>query len=34
MEKLGYLSKEELDGLIEKNEENAFIKLVCEEIKK
>jgi len=34
MEKLGYLSKEELDGLIEKNQENAFIKLVCEEIKK
>ncbi len=34
MEKLGYLSKEELDGLIEKNKENAFIKLVCEEIKK
>ncbi|HAR86115.1 MAG TPA: hypothetical protein DCR69_10330 [Clostridium sp.] len=34
MEKLGYLSKEELDGLIEKNQENAFIKLVCKEIKK
>ncbi|MFU7515592.1 hypothetical protein [Clostridium sp. HCS.1] len=33
MERLGYLSKEELDSLIEKNEENVFIKLVCEEIK-
>lgn len=34
MENLGYLSKEELDRLIEKNEVNIFIKLVCEEIKK
>ena len=34
MENLGYLSKEELDRLIEKNEVNNFIKLVCEEIKK
>lgn len=34
MERLGFLSKEELDSLLEKNEENAFIKLVCEEINK
>lgn len=34
MERLGFLSKEELDNLIEKNKENVFIKLVCEEIKK
>ena len=34
MENLGYLLKEELDRLIEKNEVNIFIKLVCEEIKK
>ena len=33
-ESLGLLSKEELDRLIEKNEVNIFIKLVCEEIKK
>lgn len=33
-EGLGLLSKEELDRLIEKNEVNIFIKLVCEEIKK
>ncbi|MDB2106648.1 hypothetical protein [Clostridium paraputrificum] len=33
-ERLGLLSKEELDRLIEKNEVNFFIKLVCEEIKK
>lgn len=34
MERLGFLSKEELDSLLEKNEDNAFIKLVCKEIKK
>lgn len=34
MDRLGLLSKEELDRLIEKNEVNTFIKLVCEEIKK
>ena len=34
MERLGFLSKEELDSLIEKNEENIFIKLVCEEIRR
>ena len=33
-ESLGLISKEELDRLIEKNEVNIFIKLVCEEIKK
>lgn len=33
-ERLGGLSKEELDRLIEENEMNIFIKLVCEEIKK
>lgn len=32
-ERLGLLSKEELDRLIEKNEVNIFIKLVCEETK-
>ncbi|WP_316351382.1 hypothetical protein [Clostridium sp.] len=30
MERLGLLSKEDLDRLIEKNEVNIFIKLVCE----
>lgn len=34
MDRLGLLSKEELDRLIEENEVNTFIKLVCEEIKK
>ena len=34
MERLGFLSKEDLDRLIEKNKVNIFIKLVCEEIKK
>lgn len=34
VERLGLLSKEELDRLIEENEVNIFIKLVCEEIKK
>ena len=34
MERLGFLSKEDLDRLIEENKMNIFIKLVCEEIKK
>lgn len=34
MDRLGLLSKEELDRLIEENEVNTFIKLVCKEIKK
>ena len=34
MENLGYLSKEDLDMLLEENKVNVFIKLVCEEIKK
>ena len=34
MERLGFLSKEELDRLLELNKVNAFIKLVCEETKK
>lgn len=34
MERLGFLSKEELDRLLEINKVNAFIKLVCEETKK
>ncbi|WP_394883702.1 hypothetical protein [Clostridium tertium] len=34
MERLGLLSKEELDRLIYENEVNTFIKLVCKEIKK
>jgi len=34
MDRIGSLSKEELDMLLEKNKVNTFIKLVCEEIKK
>lgn len=34
MDRLGLLSKEELNRLIEENELNTFIKLVCEETKK
>lgn len=34
MDRLGFLSKEDLDRLIGENKMNIFIKLVCEEIKK
>ncbi|WP_300382292.1 hypothetical protein [Clostridium sp.] len=34
MKRLGFLSKEDLERLIEENKINVFIKLVCEEIKK
>lgn len=34
MDRLGFLSKEDLNRLIEENKMNIFIKLVCEEIKK